>query len=62
MIMLGIGIAFLLSSGHVLEGERSVAGWVLVAIGAAYLVYYGVEGRKHADAQTALPGPRRPDA
>jgi len=42
MIWLGIGLA--LTASNELLGDRTY-GWVAVAVGAAYLIYYALEGR-----------------
>jgi len=43
LVWLGIGLALVLSKD--LLGDRTY-GWIAVAVGVAYLVYYALEGRQ----------------
>jgi hypothetical protein len=49
LVWLGVGLAIGLSDGDGLFGGKSVVyGSVAAAVGAAYLIYYFVEGRREA--------------
>jgi hypothetical protein len=45
LIWLGIGLAITFGGRDWLRGPIGGAGWIAVAIGAAYLIFYLVEGR-----------------
>ena len=45
LIWLGIGLAITFGGRDWLRGPIGGAGWIAVAIGAAYIVFYLVEGR-----------------
>ena len=45
LIWLGVGLALALSGNFLGSGYRSY-GWIAVAVGAAYLIYYALEGRR----------------
>ena len=46
LIWFGIGLAITFGGRDWLQGPMGGAGWIAVAIGAAYLIFYLVEGRK----------------
>jgi uncharacterized protein DUF6249 len=46
LIWFGIGLAITFGGRDWLRGPMGGAGWIAVAIGAAYLIFYLVEGRK----------------
>jgi Domain of unknown function (DUF6249) len=46
LIWLGIGLAVTFGGRDWLQGPMGGAGWIAVAIGAAYLIFYFVEGRR----------------
>ena len=46
LIWLGIGLAITFGGRDWLRGPMGGAGWIAVAIGAAYLIFYVVEGRR----------------
>jgi len=46
LIWLGVGVALVAGMRPMLEEETSSIGWIPVAVGAAYLIFYFVEGRK----------------
>ena len=46
-----------LGSGGMAGGVWSFLGWIAAAVGAAYVVYYVLEGRKHLP---RVPPPERP--
>lgn len=45
LIWLGVGIALSVSDNFFGTGNR-MFGWIASAVGAAYLIYYGLEGRR----------------
>jgi hypothetical protein len=45
LIWLGVGVALSVSDSFFGSGNRTF-GWIAVAVGAAYLIYYAVEGRR----------------
>jgi hypothetical protein len=45
LIWLGVGIALSASDSFFGTGNR-MFGWIASAVGAAYLIYYGLEGRR----------------
>ena len=45
LIWLGVGLALALSGNFLGSGYRAY-GWIAVAVGAAYLIYYALEGRR----------------
>jgi hypothetical protein len=45
LIWLGVGIALSASDSFFGTGNR-MFGWIATAVGVAYLVYYGLEGRR----------------
>lgn len=49
LIWLGVGVAIVFGAGPVLD-EAMHLGWIPIAVGLAYLVFYAVEGRKDAAA------------
>jgi len=46
LIWFGIGLAITFGGRDWLQGPMGGAGWIAVAIGAAYLIFYLVEGRR----------------
>ena len=46
LIWLGIGLAITFGGHDWLRGPMGGSGWIAVAIGAAYLIFYIVEGRR----------------
>lgn len=44
LIWLGVGVALAASDNFFGTGNR-MFGWIATAVGAAYLIYYGLEGR-----------------
>lgn len=51
LIWLGIGLAITFGTRDWLQGPMGGSGWIAVAVGAAYLIFYFVEGRQ-------APGPK----
>jgi hypothetical protein len=47
LVWLGVGLAIVFGAGPVVD-EAMHLGWIPVAIGLAYLIFYVVEGRKEA--------------
>ena len=45
LIWLGVGVALSVSGSFLGSGNRTF-GWIAVAVGAAYLIYYALEGRR----------------
>jgi hypothetical protein len=48
LIWLGIGLAITFGGRDWLQAPMGGSGWIAVAVGAAYLIFYFVEGRKAA--------------
>ena len=48
LIWLGVGLAITFDGHDWVHGPLEGSGWIAVAIGAAYLIFYLVEGRKAA--------------
>ena len=46
LIWLGVGLALSLAVHNRFESQVAEFGWIAVAVGAAYLIFYFVEGRK----------------
>jgi hypothetical protein len=57
LIWLGVGLAITFGGRDWLRGPMGGAGWIAVAVGAAYLIFYFVEGRKAAVSRPELPAP-----
>jgi hypothetical protein len=56
LVWLGVGLALVYGARDVLEQDASSFGWIPVAVGAAYLIFYLVEGRRESDPRkTATP-------
>ena len=45
LIWLGVGLAITFGGRDWLRGPMGGSGWIAVAVGAAYLIFYFVEGR-----------------
>jgi len=58
LIWLGVGLAVVFGARAALDVEASSFGWIPVAIGAAYLIFYVVEGRKDSAAQNSAQPPQ----
>lgn len=50
LIWLGVGLAITFGGRDWLQGPMGGSGWIAVAVGAAYLVFYFVEGRRASPA------------
>jgi hypothetical protein len=48
LIWLGVGLALTFGGRDWLRAPMGGSGWIAVAVGAAYLIFYFVEGRKAA--------------
>jgi hypothetical protein len=46
LIWLGVGLAITLGGRDWLHSSIGGSGWIAVAVGAAYLIFYFVEGRR----------------
>jgi hypothetical protein len=46
LIWLGVGLALTFGGRDWLRAPMGGSGWIAVAVGAAYLIFYFVEGRK----------------
>lgn len=57
LIWLGIGLAVTFGGRDWLQGPMGGAGWIAVAVGAAYLIFYVVEGRRPALPKREEPAP-----
>ena len=57
LIWLGVGLAITFGGQDWLRAPLGGAGWIAVAVGAAYLIFYFVEGRKAEASKPELPAP-----
>jgi len=57
LIWLGVGLAITFGGRDWLQGPMGGAGWIAVAVGVAYLIFYFVEGRKAEVPKPELPAP-----
>ena len=57
LIWLGVGLAITFGGRDWLQGPMGGAGWIAVAVGVAYLIFYFVEGRKTEVPKPELPAP-----
>ena len=55
LIWLGVGVAITFGGQNWLRAPLGGAGWIPVAVGAAYLIFYFVEGRR-----ASVPKPEEP--
>ena len=55
LIWLGVGVAVTFGGYDWLQAPLGRAGWIAVAVGAAYLIFYFVEGRR-----VSVPKPEEP--
>src|SRR4029077_3571884 len=58
LIWLGVGLALTFGGRDCLRAPMGGSGWIAVAVGAAYLIFYFVEGRKAAVPKGEAPGSR----
>ena len=57
LIWLGVGVALSVSDSFFGSGNRTF-GWIATAVGAAYLIYYAVEGRREGPPPPGNGGPQ----
>jgi hypothetical protein len=55
LIWLGVGLAITFGGRGWLHAPMGGSGWIAVAVGAAYLIFYFVEGRKTAAPKREAP-------
>jgi hypothetical protein len=55
LIWLGVGLALVFGSRDVLDEHAWSFGWIPVAVGAAFLIFYVVEGRKESAPPKSAP-------
>jgi len=55
LVWLGVGLAITFGGRGWLQAPMGGSGWIAVAVGAAYLIFYFVEGRKAAVAKREAP-------
>lgn len=55
LIWLGIGLAITFGGRDWLQAPMGGSGWIAVAVGAAYLIFFFVEGRRAADPRRETP-------
>jgi Domain of unknown function (DUF6249) len=55
LVWLGVGLAIVFGARVALDAEAASFGWIPVAVGAAYLIFYVVEGRRESDPRKAVP-------
>ena len=53
LVWLGVGLAVVFGARSLLEDDAASLGWIPVAVGAAYLIYYLVEGRRELPSQNS---------
>jgi hypothetical protein len=58
LVWLGIGLALVVGMRPLLDREAYSIGWVPIAVGVAYLLFYVVEGRKEPRAGQNPPADR----
>ena len=58
LIWLGIGLAITFGGRDWLRAPMGGSGWIAVAVGAAYLIFYVVEGRRPSVPKPEEPAPR----
>jgi len=57
LIWLGVGLAITFGGRNWLQAPMGGSGWIAVAVGVAYLIFYFVEGRKTAAPKREEPAP-----
>ena len=57
LIWLGVGLAVTFGGHDWLRAPMGGSGWIAVAVGVAYLIFYFVEGRKAEVPKPELPAP-----
>ncbi len=57
LIWLGVGLAITFGGRNWLQAPMGGSGWIAVAVGVAYLIFYFVEGRKTAAPKREAPAP-----
>ena len=57
LIWLGVGLAITFGGRNWLQAPTGGSGWIAVAVGVAYLIFYFVEGRKTAAPKREAPAP-----
>ncbi|HZF16419.1 MAG TPA: DUF6249 domain-containing protein [Steroidobacteraceae bacterium] len=55
LVWLGVGLAIVYGARPALEDQASGFGWIPVAVGIAYLIFYFVEGRKESGIDKPTP-------
>jgi hypothetical protein len=55
LIWLGVGLALTFAVRDWFGSQMGGLGWIAVAVGAAYLIFYFVEGRKATASQHEAP-------
>jgi hypothetical protein len=58
LIWLGVGLAITFGGHDWLRAPMGGSGWIAVAVGAAYLIFYVVEGRRPSVPKPEEPAPR----
>ena len=48
LVWLGVGLAIVFGARELLDSDAASFGWIPVAVGVAYLIFYMVEGRKES--------------
>lgn len=61
MIWLGVGVAFALALPGLVGDRVAHVGWVIAAVGAAYLIFYATETRRKPPQLPDSSEPRAPD-
>jgi uncharacterized protein DUF6249 len=57
LIWLGVGLAMTFGGRDWLQAPMGGSGWIAVAVGVAYLIFYFAEGRKMSAPKREEPGP-----
>jgi uncharacterized protein DUF6249 len=55
LIWLGVGLALVFGIRDLFDSQFGQIGWIAVAVGTAYLIFYFVEGRRIPSSQHELP-------
>lgn len=48
LVWLGVGVSLVYGARPALDAEASSFGWIPVAVGLAYLIFYFIEGRRES--------------
>jgi hypothetical protein len=55
LVWLAVGLAIVFGAREALTSQAASFGWIPVAVGAAYLIFYFLEGRRESSSQKSAP-------